>query len=337
VRYAGGEGGGPIEPVQIEPEGLSLSEYEISFAAGVSALRVEHKQDGPVKCRAEAAAQKQVFSETPVELYTQEIDAETHNIVQVYFSDLRDEVSVDVLNLTGTELSLTDSECVAFPTDATGAALNYKIIVRDAAVQAVLYQEGGQVRSSPFVEHKLPLRGAFVTLPDGSLGQLQAMPRGLIVSREPRDLPENAAQWPSFSGLRPKGKHPAELPGVADLKLLQRDGQVLWPVQQWSVPVCALRQAESGRLQSWHVQWDSFCATKSSSAAELASQIDSLLSDRGGGGSAKDKVSELTELHGRLEECQAELEEFGQGGLSEERLDGLKRGIQRFAALARFG
>ena len=59
VRYAGGLHGGPIEPVQILPEGLSLSEYDISFAAGPSALRVEHRTDGPVKCRAEPAAQKQ--------------------------------------------------------------------------------------------------------------------------------------------------------------------------------------------------------------------------------------------------------------------------------------
>ena len=56
VRYAGGDNGGPIEPVQILPEGLSLAEYEISFAAGAAALRVEHRQDGPVKCRAEPAA-----------------------------------------------------------------------------------------------------------------------------------------------------------------------------------------------------------------------------------------------------------------------------------------
>ena len=102
-----------------------------------------------------------------MELYTQEVDEETHNIVQVYFSDLRDEVAVDVLNLTGTDVSLSDDECHAFHADATGAALNYKIIVRDAAVLAVLYQEDGSVKPSPFVEHRLPAAGSFVTLPDG--------------------------------------------------------------------------------------------------------------------------------------------------------------------------
>ena len=121
--------------------------YEISFAAGAAALRVDHRLDGPVKCRAEPAAQKQVFSDTPVELYTQAVDEETHNIVQLYFSDLRDEVAVDVLNLTGTDVSLEDAECITFDADATGAALNYKIIVRDGRVVAVLYQEGGEVRA----------------------------------------------------------------------------------------------------------------------------------------------------------------------------------------------
>ena len=115
VRYAGGDDGGPIEPVEILPAGLSLAEYDISFAAGAANLRVEHRLDGPVRCRAEPAAQKQVFTSTPVELYTQEIDRETHNIVQVYFSDLRDEVAVDVLNLTGTGLSLDADRVLRLP------------------------------------------------------------------------------------------------------------------------------------------------------------------------------------------------------------------------------
>ena len=158
VRYSGGENGAPIEPVQILPEGLSLAEYDISFAAGVSALRVEHRLDGPVKCRAEPAARKEVFSDTPVELYTEEVDDETHNIVQLYFSDLRDEVAVDVVNLTNTTLTLQDTECCVFQQDATGAALNYKIIVRDGAVISVLYQEGEEVRPYrvPAVAHPPP-------------------------------------------------------------------------------------------------------------------------------------------------------------------------------------
>ena len=66
--------------------------------------------------------------------------------MQVYFSDLRDEVSMDVLNITGTGAELHGPECYAFPEDATGAALNYKIIVCDAAVAAVMYQEGDDVQ-----------------------------------------------------------------------------------------------------------------------------------------------------------------------------------------------
>jgi len=48
-------------------------------------------------------------------------------------------------------------------------------------------------------------------------------------------------------------------------------------------------------------------------------------------------VSELTETYGRLEEAQRELLELQAEGLSEERLASLQRGIQRYAALARFG
>jgi len=365
VRYAGGEHGGPIEPVQILPEGLSLAEYDISFAAGAAALRVEHRLDGPVRCRAEPAAQKQVFSETPVELYTQEVDADTHNIVQVYFSDLRDEVAVDVLNLTGTDTSLDDEECCAFPPDATGAALNYKIIVRDGSVVAVLYQEGDDVRTSPFIEHKLPSAGAFVTLADGSLGKLGPLPRGLIVTRAPTELPENAPLWPPMRGLRPKGKHPAELPGMIDLQVLQTHGQVAWPPTECSVPVCAITPAESSRLREWHAMWDAFVDEKRAAAAALADRIEELLArglkpraalsaapaaaDAAGAPtgadaenappaiSAKEIVSTLTEMYGSLEERQREMADLELEGISEERLQALQRGIQRFAALARFG
>lgn len=113
----------------------------------------------------------------------------------------------------------------------------------------MLYQEGDTVHSSPFIEHKLPSARSYVTLPDGSLGKMHALPRGLIVSRSFSDLPENAPVFPPRSGLRPKGKHPAELPGLVDIEILQQDGAVLWPPHQCSVPVCAIRKADSARLQ----------------------------------------------------------------------------------------
>ena len=260
---------------------------------------------------------------------------------QVYFSDLRDEVAVDVLNLTGTATSLEDAECCAFPPDATGAALNYKIIVRDGAVIAVLYQEGDDVHASPFIEHRLPAPGSFVTLPDGSLGKLGTVPRGLIVAREPRDLPEFAPQWPARPGLRHKGKHPAELPGMVDLQILQQSGAVQWPPHECSVPVCALTPADSSRLREWYAQWDSYVSSHSEEAEKLAARIEELLVEGGkpisGGASAKEVVSELTETYSRLEDQQRQLTDFEAPGLGEERLQTLQRGIQRFAALARFG
>ena len=259
--------------------------------------------------------------------------------MQLYFSDLRDEVAVDVLNLTNTELTLQDSECSVFQQDATGAALNYKIIVRDGAVIAVLYQEGDEVHSSPFVEHRMPQKGAYVTLPDDSLGKIGALPRGLVVATTPRDLPDNASQFPPRSGLRPKGKHPAELPGLVDIEIIQQDGAVLWPPHQCSVPVCALRTADSSRLQAWYTQWDSHVAGRGKGATTLAERIEAVLEDgmKGGDRSAKEIVSDLTGLYGELEELQRELADLQQPGVTPDRMSNLQRGIQRFAALARFG
>jgi len=336
VRYAGGENGAPVEPVQILPEGLSLADYDISFAAGVGAMRVEHTTDGPVRCRADPVARKQVFAETPLELFTQEIDEATHNIVQLYFSDLRDEVAIDVLNLTGSDVGLDDAACCAFEVDATGAQLNYKILVRDAKVIAVLYQEGGAVRSSPFVEHKLPLPGAYVTLPDGGLGVLGQLPRGLVVATEPRDLPEHAPQWGAHPALRAKGKHPAELPGMADVKLVQRDGAVLWPPHECSVPVCALQPAAASRLGSWHATWDAWLEAKAAAAGVQLDSLEMSLAAAATAGGGPKVAAELSALYSELEEAQRELAEAGAQPLDDVRFTALQRGIQRFAALARF-
>ena len=245
---------------------------------------------------------------------------------------------MDVLNLTGTAISLHDDECCAFHTDATGAALNYKIIVRDGGVIAVLYQEDGAIRPSPFVEHRLPPAGSFVVLPDGSLGKLGALPRGLVVAREPRDLPEHAPMWPCLPGLRHKGKHPAELPGLVDLQLLQRDGCVSWPPHECAVPVCALTVADSSRLHEWHTQWDAYVKERSDAAHEAAKHIDKLLHEgKSAEASPKEVVRELTEAYSSLEERQRELLEMDATGVDAERLAALQRGIQRFATLARFG
>lgn len=55
------------------------------------------------------------------------------------------------------------------------------------------------------------------------------------------------------------------------------------------------------------------------------------------GGNAKEVVSKLTDLYTQLEDIQRELHEVKHPGLRADRLQMLQRGIQRFAALARFG
>ena len=59
------------------------------------------------------------------------------------------------------------------------------------------------------------------------------------------------------------------------------------------------------------------------------------LSDQGR--TAKEIVSELTDFYGQLEDIQRELQDLHHPGLEADRLQALQRGIQRFAALARFG
>jgi len=161
------------------------------------------------------------------------------------------------------------------------------------------------------------------------------------VAREPRDLPEHAPQWPPRVGLRPKGKHPAELCGMVDVKIVQQSGEVAWPPVQCSVPVCSVQPAAASRLQGWHQTWDEWTTSRAASCLSLADKLEAMLEEaKTGGGPAKEKVSELTECYGELEEAQRELDELevdGLEGVGEERMQTMQRGIQRFAALARFG
>jgi len=199
------------------------------------------------------------------------------------------------------------------------------------------------LQTSPFVEHRLPAAGSFVTLPDGSLGKLGAIPRGLIVATTPRDLPENAPLYPPSTSLRHKGKHPAELPGMVDVRVLQQHGLVVWPALELSVPVCAVAAADSARLRDWHVAWDAHLGERREAAAQLAETIEGLLAKGAhpdGALGPKAVVSELTAVYSTLEEAQRELDELepdAPAGVDAERMASLQKGIQRFAALARFG
>jgi len=101
-----------------------------------------------------------------------------------------------------------------------------------------------------------------------------------------------------------------------------------------------LRKADGARLHAWHAQWDSHVTARGKEAHTLAERIEQKLEEglKGSSGlSAKEIVSSLTELYGELEDKQRELTDLSQPGVDEERLSSLQRGIQRFAALARFG
>ena len=202
VRYAGGEHGGPIEPVRssrrasLSPSTTSPSRRARPRCASSTGTM------GPCAAAPSPPRRSRSSPSTPVELYTQEIDPETHNIVQVYFSDLRDEVAVDVLNLTGHVDVARGRGVLSFPPDATGAALNYKIIVRDGAVIAVLYQEdgiGAERRSSSTGCPPLVRSSRCPTAASASL----ARSRAASSSRASRATsPSNLAMYPCYPGLR---------------------------------------------------------------------------------------------------------------------------------------
>jgi hypothetical protein len=177
---------------------------------------------------------------SPIELFTQALDDAVHNIVHMHVDDMRDDVAIDTVNLTGSARTLQD--CKQFDVDAAGRRLSYRVVVHDRRVVAVLYRFAKQVREASFVEHQLPPLGALVALAGGRLALLRGVPTGLVVNADGREVKAQALAL----GDKPmpcRRKHPVELPGFVEVEVVAAEGRLLERPLREAVVVCALRRA----------------------------------------------------------------------------------------------
>jgi hypothetical protein len=193
-------------PVCIRPEALPIHEYDLDFvdeyghgraggrgyggyrlgggddggsdgaaaaatagAAGAVTLTVTHKPSSlQVASRAISVLEGESYVVEPIVLYTQSLTPTVLNIAHMHINDGSvHDCAVAGLNLTGTGRTVHDADVRALPTDATGRALDYKIIVDGGEVLAVLHKCGGEVADAPFVVHKVPAMGTLVQCSDG--------------------------------------------------------------------------------------------------------------------------------------------------------------------------
>lgn len=136
-------------PISVEPR-CRDTEYEYKFdsnrnqASNASLQAVIHRMDGPVRFKGiyddgTGLALVGAAAKEPIDIYCQVIDDVTHNIVCIIFEhDLRENVVVDVKNISFTDRTLPDvveeSRKEFAEKDAAGNKISYRIVVKDQQI-----------------------------------------------------------------------------------------------------------------------------------------------------------------------------------------------------------
>mmetsp|Transcript_17193 Transcript_17193/g.15442 ORF Transcript_17193/g.15442 Transcript_17193/m.15442 type:complete len:702 (+) Transcript_17193:2-2107(+) len=224
-------------PIQFQPKCRDL-EYELEFEdktpANNSCLKsVKHRMDGPVLFKGiydDGTGLGLVGSaiNQPIEIYTQIIDDVTHNIICIIFeNDLRDNVVIDVQNLSFTEQTLkdvlTDSEKDFTKKDAAGNKISYRIIVKDKKIIGVLTKFGNEIKEMPYIEHSWMKEGNLIKIPSrGMLGIIKTIPIGLIVTNDPhKNIEKKSIKYTKNVNSRIFRKHAADLDGFIDIDVVK--------------------------------------------------------------------------------------------------------------------
>merc|ERR1712228_396985 len=168
----------------------------------------------------------------PIDIYTQIIDDVTHNILCIIFeNDLRDNVVIDVQNISFTERTLkdivVDSEKDFTKKDAAGNKISYRIIVKDKKIIGVLTKFGNEIKEMPFIEHAWLSEGELVQIPSRNmLGIVKCIPTGLIVTNDPnKNIDKKSIKYAKNVNSRIVRKHCADLDGFVDVDVVREGNE----------------------------------------------------------------------------------------------------------------
>lgn len=277
-----------FSPIATQPAGLDLfKDYKVDYNHETARLcRVYHRSDGPVLFKGKKdMGTYGLWGDVPIEIFSRAESSAAHRILHMHINDIRDDVAVDSVNLTGTGRSV--DSVAAMEKDTTGRMLTYKIVVLDGQVKAVFHQLGGKTLTAKFKEHVLPAPGGLVAVqedrlarlvsgpapvkggdvaPRAALAELLWLPDGMLVCTEAADAKsdEDRRAAAAGSGAPPcavcEQKHPVELPGLVDVRVVvDAWGQYVGGRKEtaadrtYRIPVCAVRTAteqDGKRVQS---------------------------------------------------------------------------------------
>merc|ERR1712228_39534 len=228
-------------PIQFQPRCRDL-EYELEFEDktppnNACLKSVKHRMDGSVLFRGiyDDGAGLGLIGHAmnhPIDIYTQIIDDVTHNILCIIFeNDLRDNVVIDVQNISFTERTLkdivVDSEKDFTKKDAAGNKISYRIIVKDKKIIGVLTKFGNEIKEMPFIEHAWLSEGELVQIPSRNmLGIVKCIPTGLIVTNDPnKNIDKKSIKYAKNVNSRIVRKHCADLDGFVDVDVVREGNE----------------------------------------------------------------------------------------------------------------
>jgi len=281
IKYQVEQVSGDMIPISLRPV-VPLHEYTMNWDNNKRMLNsVTHNQDGKVAFSC-TETECHIFDDAPILIHTQVVDDQTLNIVFMIITDTREEIRVDPINITHTSKTVKDF-FNEFKQDLGGNALDYRIIVKDSAVQAVLGStKSGKPEREKFMEISVPRLGSYVTFSDGKkIGRLRSVPTGMIVTNKVIGVEKVPLHYEKRAGPENFGRHVAEIDGYVDVDVLL-DGERLmylapskeaWNVSEFKIT----EEAEQKRLQELIIEAESKRVKDGDVYLQKINELDELL------------------------------------------------------------
>ena len=132
--------GGECYPMEIKPQ-VNVNDYDIGFNKEKNAIThiTSRQLHTEIRFYDMTLNDIQGYVEgTILDIWTQQIDEETLNIVHIHVNDTSDQVTFDIAYMhDGEDISKFEQ----FSVDVSGRPLRYKILVKDQLIFKVLYHD----------------------------------------------------------------------------------------------------------------------------------------------------------------------------------------------------
>jgi len=245
IEYQIDESTGDMIPLKLSPA-VRYAEYKFNWNNRSRKLNsVSHQEDGEIIFKA-TEVDTHIYDDKPLRIYTQVIDELSLNILMILITDTRENISVETFNLTHSEKTVEDF-MTEFLVDVSGKKLNYRIIVKDRAIKAILAptKKPGDCKKMHFLEESIPSEGSLISTAN-KIGVLKSIPTGLVVTTNSAGIEKKELQFKKRAGKETWGRHISDLSGFVDVHVLVDEEELLPKAREEAWNVCEFEIADQG-------------------------------------------------------------------------------------------